>query len=142
MSGDLKIYRFADVIARIDQLKVEDWFEGDDVITVEPLADGAQPSIGAGGSPLISISSNMAATIKLKLQVHSSAHKLLMARYALYRQGTVLPFRFALLDTINGEGGAAAQCVVQRRPNYVHGEKSSVREWTIFAGQWIDTPTP
>ena len=138
MSDDLKLYRFGDNITRIDNLKVEDWWEGDDVISVEPLADGAAASIGAGGSPLISISSNNAVTIKLKLQVHSAAHRTLLARYALFRQGTVLPFRFSTMDTINGEGGAASKCVPMRRPTQVHGEKATVREWTLFGGSWVD----
>lgn len=129
-------YSHKSVTLMIDgQLVVGVW-EGDDAIEVAPGADVGSLLVGADGSSIFSQSADESATITIRLQHTSPAHRLLMQKRARQMAGRPVGFPVSLVDTISGEGGSTDQAFISQAPNDSKGVNAVAREWVLITGQW------
>lgn len=135
-------YSFKNVVSVIDGIAVTGFWEGDDAVQVAPAADVGTGLVGADGSSIFSQSTNRAATITIRLQHTSPAHRLLETRYQRQMAGGLTGFPVSVMDTGSNEGGSTDQAFIQRRPNDQKGVNASMREWVLWSGFWTpELPT-
>jgi hypothetical protein len=138
-------YSFNAVAASLNGQKVQGFWEGDDAVTTEPLADAGSMMVGADGSSIFSASANEGATITLRLQHTSPTHRLLTQLWLRQRvKGMkITGFPFTVMDVTSGEGGAAEQCFIQAAPTDSKGDVATVREWVLVTGSYKpEVPRP
>jgi hypothetical protein len=131
-------YAAKNVTSTVDGQKVLGLWDGDDAITVEPLADIGEMLVGADGTGLFSQSSNEGATITLRLQHTSPTHRLLSQRLARQRAPgiRVTGFPFTVVDVDSGEGGSASEVFIQTAPTDQKGTVAVVREWVLVTANY------
>lgn len=122
----------------VDGQQIQGLWDGDDAISIAPLADKGTMMIGADGSALFSVSANKGATISIKLMHTSPTHRLLMQKLkrqqALASPATAFPV--TAYDTASGEGGTADKCFIQSAPTDTKGINATVREWVLVTGEF------
>ncbi|QIG73255.1 putative structural protein [Rhizobium phage RHph_N17] len=131
-------YSMKNVAATVNGQPVIGFWDGDDAVSVAPLADVGQMMVGADGSSIFSQSANEGATITLRLQHTSPTHKLLMQQMALQRaRGIRLTgFPVSVIDTDSQEGGSTDQAFIQQAPTDTKGVNAQAREWVLVTGSW------
>jgi hypothetical protein len=131
-------YSFKNVAATLNGQAVIGFWDGDDAVSVAPLSDVGAMLVGADGSSIFSQSANEGATITLRLQHTSPAHRLLHQIWARQRaRGVrVTGFPFSFIDADSGEGGSTAEAFIQAAPSDAKGVNAGPREWVLVTGQW------
>ncbi|UNK39384.1 DUF3277 family protein [Shinella sp. H4-D48] len=131
-------YGFVNTANTVDGQIIQGLWDGDDAISIAPLADKGTMLIGADGSALFSVSANRGATITLRLQHTSPTHRLLQQKLkrqqALASPATAFPV--TAYDTSSGEGGTADKCFIQAAPTDTKGVNATVREWVLVTGEF------
>lgn len=139
------VYSAKNVSATVDGQNVSGLWDGDDAISIEPLAEIGTMLVGADGSSIFSQSANEGATITIRVQHTSPTHRLLHQRWARQKaKGVRLTgFPVTVIDVDSGEGGATDQAFIQNAPTDQKGVAASVREWVLVTGSWSPTvPNP
>lgn len=136
MAGQLTSYSFDRVAVMVNSYPLAGFYEGDDVVQVNPNSDHAQALVGADGETTVSFSADKAATITLRMQPNSEGHAWLQRRYRQQQNGRRIPFAISVRDSANGEGGSAAEAVVLIAPQRSYGRSVQSRDWVIFAACW------
>lgn len=133
-------YSAKNVAATVNGQAVQGLWDGDDAITIAPLADDGVMLVGADGSSIFSQSANEGATITLRLQHTSPTHRLLMQQLQVQRgRGVALTgFPVSIIDTDSQEGGSTDKAFIQTKPTDSKGVAAAVREWVIVTGRWQD----
>ncbi|PHP66549.1 hypothetical protein CSC94_12735 [Zhengella mangrovi] len=135
--ADITTYSAKSVQVSLDGRDVRGLWDGDDVVMVERSSDRGTPVVGADGSTIFSTSADESAVITLKLQHTSPAHAYLRSLERAMTAGRTRKFPVSIRDTESGEGGSAAECVIQSVPSVNSGSaNASEREWKLFAGRW------
>lgn len=131
-------YSMKNVQATLDGQKVIGFWDGDDAVSIAPLADIGTMLVGADGSSIFSQSANNGATITLRLQHTSPTHRLLSQKLAMQRTPgiRVAGFPLSCMDIDSGEGGATDQCFIQTAPTDEKGVNAAQREWVLVTGDW------
>lgn len=124
------------VVATLDGQRVRGLFDGDDAISVSPGADVGTGLVGADSCALFSQSADRSAAIAIKLQHTSPTHRQLSQILARQRAGRMIPVKFSWNDTNSNEGGVADQCYIQAAPTDSKGTNATVREWTLWTGDY------
>lgn len=131
-------YGFVNTANTVDGQIIQGLWDGDDAISIAPIADKGTMLIGADGSALFSVSANRGATITLRLQHTSPTHRLLQQK--LKRQQALaspaVAFPVTAYDTSSGEGGTADKCFIQTAPTDTKGANATVREWVLVTGEF------
>lgn len=131
-------YGFVNTANTVDGQIIQGLWDGDDAISIAPIADKGTMLIGADGSALFSVSANRGATISLRLQHTSPTHRLLQQKLkrqqALASPATAFPV--TAYDTSSGEGGTADKCFIQTAPTDTKGANATVREWVLVTGEF------
>jgi len=132
-------YGFVNTSNMVDGQLIQGIWDGDDAISIAPLADKGTMLIGADGSAMFSVSANKGATITLRLMHTSPTHRLLMQK--LKRQQALASpaaaFPVTAFDTSSGEGGTADKCFIQSAPTDTKGTNATVREWVLVTGEFV-----
>lgn len=131
-------YSAADITATLDGRQIIGFDEGDNVLEVAPVTNRSEIRVGATGSSIISVSTNRAARITLRLMHNSATHRLLSQKNAQMLSGVRRPFSFSYKEVGSGEGGAASRCMIEQAPTKSHGLNATVREWILVTGEWSD----
>lgn len=133
-------YSMLNVVATIDRRNVIGFWDGDDAVTVDRNSDRGTGLVGADGASIFSITADRSASITLRLQHTSPTHRLLhqklkqqQARGAMFRG-----FPFSVMDRASGEGGSCDRTYIQAAPTDGKGVNATVREWVLFAGEYVD----
>lgn len=131
-------YGYVNTANAVDGQIIQGLWDGDDAISIAPLADKGTMMIGADGSALFSISANRGATITLRLQHTSPTHRLLMQKLKRQqaRASRETAFPVTAYDTSSGEGGTADKCYIQSAPTDTKGVNATVREWVLVTGEF------
>lgn len=131
-------YSQKNVVAVIDGLRVVGFWDGDDVVQIEPVEDAGELMVGADGSSLYSLFADESVTIRLQLQHTSSSHTLLSQRLAEMRADSprMDGFPFSVKDIRSNEGGSTEQAFILTPPTDGKGKRASMREWVLVAGVW------
>ena len=131
-------YGFVNTANTVDGQIIQGLWDGDDAISIAPIADKGTMLIGADGSALFSVSANRGATITIRLQHTSPTHRLLQQKLkrqqALASPATAFPI--TAYDTSSGEGGTADKCFIQTAPTDTKGANATVREWVLVTGEF------
>lgn len=138
-------YSAKNVATTIDGQNVLGLWDGDDAVSVAPLEDTGTMLVGVDGSSIFSQSANDGATITIRLQHASPAHRLLHQRWARQkaRGVRVTGFPVSVIDVDSGEGGSTDQAFIQAGPTDAKGKNAAVREWVLVTGQWkSEVPKP
>lgn len=134
---DITTYNARNCQVTLDGRDVRGFWEGDDAVTVERSVDRSTAMVGADGKAVVSTSADESATITLKLQHTSAAHKRLRNIEQSMSKGRTRKFPLDIADTESGEGGSSRECVIIGTPNVNTGSATaSEREWKIFANPW------
>lgn len=133
-------YSMVNVVATVDRRPVIGFWDGDDAVSVDRNADRGTGLVGADGSGIFSITADKSAAITLRLQHTSPTHRLLhqklkqqQARGALFKG-----FSFSVKDLASGEGGSSDRVFIQAAPSDGKGVNATVREWVLWAGEYVD----
>lgn len=131
-------YSMKNVAVTIDGQNVLGVWDGDDAVVIAPLEDIGSMLVGADGSSIFSQSANEGATVTVRLQHTSPAHRLLHQRWARQRaKGVRLNgFPITVIDVDSGEGGSTDQAFIQTGPSDSKGTNATPREWVLVTGQW------
>jgi len=131
-------YSMKNVAVTVDGQNVIGLWDGDDAVTVSALESTGTMMVGADGASIFSQSANEGATITLRLQHTSPAHRLLHQRWARQKARgiRVSGFPVSIIDVDSGEGGSAAQAYIQDAPDDSKGKAAAAREWVLVTGQW------
>lgn len=134
-------YSMIHVANTVDGLEVRGLWDGDDSVTIAPMADSGTMLVGSKGDSLFSGSANKGATITLRLMHTSPTHRQLERLEVAQNTpgGLTNGFRVTATDTSSGESGVADKCYVQSRPTRSYGNNATVREWVIVTGEWQPT---
>lgn len=131
-------YSMKNVAVTLDGQNVLGLWDGDDAVIVAPLEDIGTMLVGADGSSIFSQSANEGATITIRLQHTSPAHRLLHQRWSRQRARgiRVSGFPVSIIDVDSGEGGSTDQAFIRTAPSDTKGKNAAVREWVLVTGQW------
>jgi len=138
-------YSAKNVATTIDGQNVLGLWDGDDAVSIAPLEDIGTMLVGVDGSSIFSQSANEGATITVRLQHTSPAHRLLHTKWARQRaRGVrVVGFPVTIIDVDSGEGGSTDQAFIMTAPVDAKGKNAAVREWVLVTGQWKpEVPRP
>jgi hypothetical protein len=131
-------YSMKNVAVTIDGQNVLGVWDGDDAVVIAPLEDIGTMLVGADGSSLFSQSANEGATITIRLQHTSPAHRLLHQKWARQRARgiRVTGFPVTIIDVDSNEGGSTDQAFIRSAPSDAKGKNAGAREWVLVTGQW------
>lgn len=135
MTTQVTAYSMLNVAATLDGRIVIGFFDGDAVV-VEQVDDTGTGLVGADGSGIFSQSASRAATITLRLQHTSPAHKQLLEKWAVQRSGRIIGFPFDVVDGLSNEGGSTPKAFIQSAAGDTKAEEASVREWVLWTSDW------
>lgn len=133
----LTLYSFLNVKAVINGVEVTGLWDGDDAIAVEERSEVSNPLVGADGAAIVSVTADSSVNITVRLQPNSPIHRYLDAKYRELKNGVLNPMTFSVRDTGNGEGGSSSSVVIMAMPTKQLGVNASVREWQLFAQNWV-----
>jgi len=129
----------------LDGQQVIGFWDGDDAVQIAHLADVGTMMVGADGSSIFSHHSNEGATITLRLQHTSPAHRMLMQKLSRQRSTGCrqLGFPISIMEVCSNEGGSTDQAFIQTAPGDQKGVNAAAREWVLVTGQWRpEIPNP
>lgn len=132
-------YSAINVAATLDGQPVLGLFDGDNAIQVDQNADAGEGLVGVQGDAIFSQTADRSAMVTLRLQHTSPTHRQLIEKWKAQRAGRVIGFPFAVIETGSNEGGNGDKCFIKSAPSDTKGANATVREWSIWIGDW--TPT-
>ncbi len=132
-------YSAENVEATLDGQSVIGLFDGDNAIQIDQNTDAGEGLVGVQGDAIFSQTADRSAMVTLRLQHTSPTHRTLLQKWKAQRAGVLRGFPFAVIDAGSNEGGNGDKCFVKSAPSDTKGAQATVREWSIWVGDW--TPT-
>lgn len=132
MAGQLRVHSFSSQIVMVNGRELENFGEGDDVITTEYREDGITDTVGADGNMQVSVSANESATIKLKFLAMAEENDYLESLYHQFKNGEIKGVSVSIFDAVTGKGEVATTGYIPRMANSSKGAKAQDREWSII----------
>lgn len=133
MAGEIRAYSFTQHILMINGQVIENFGEGDDVISIEYREDGITDTIGADGKMQPSISANESAEITVKLLANAPENAYFERLYKRLRQGDIASISLALYNSVTGEGEVATHAYIPKLASKAKGTNAQDREWMFVA---------
>lgn len=129
----MKVYSFQNTVMLVNGVEVTGWSDGDDVIKINRRVDSASDKVGAGGSMMVSISSDKSGEFTFKLQQTSSSNKFLAGLVALQEGGakTFVPVTCLFQDTYRQDLATGTVGYLKKPADLSRGDKAGDQEWTI-----------
>ena len=129
----MKVYSFQNTVMLVNGVEITGWSDGDDVIKINRRVDSASDKVGAGGSMMVSISSDKSGEFTFKLQLTSSSNKFLAGLVALQEGGakTFVPVTCLFQDTYRQDLATGTVGYLKKPADLSRGDKAGDQEWTI-----------
>ena len=129
----MKVYSFQNTVMLVNGVEITGWSDGDDVIQIKRRADSASDKVGAGGSMMVSLSSDKSGEFTFKLQQTSSSNKFLAGLCALQEGGakTFVPVTCLFQDTYRQDLATGTVGYLKKPADLSRGDKAGDQEWTI-----------
>lgn len=129
----MKVYSFQNTVMLVNGVEITGWSDGDDVIKINRRVDSASDKVGAGGSMMVSISSDKSGEFTFKLQQTSSSNKFLAGLVALQEGGakTFVPVTCLFQDTYRQDLATGTVGYLKKPADLSRGDKAGDQEWTI-----------
>lgn len=131
MSGQMFVYSFTHHIVLINGREVNNFAEGDDVITSEYREDGVTDTVGADGNMQASVSANESAEITLKLLYSAPENDYLEDLYFQFKRGLIRGVSVAIINAITGKAEVATTGFIPKLADNQRGTQAQDREWMI-----------
>lgn len=109
-------------------------FGDGDYVTVEPATEKATVQTGADGSHIANFTANNGHNIVLNTQAQSASNAYLKQLCDLRAQ-----FEISISSPDTGESGYSTCAIITNSPGFAFGETAGNRDWSIFAGDWLDS---
>jgi len=129
--GEFKSYSFSNVNVIFGVLELQEFAEGDDVVTATPDKEQFSDMAGAKGDVTRSQTNDNRATIVIKLLQTSSSNKDLTLLYTADRATGAGVFPLVIQDKEAGETFICKNAWVQKYPDVKRGQAPNVMEWTF-----------
>jgi hypothetical protein len=126
-------YSFQNTIVLVAGVEITGWAEGDDVISVKRRVNSISDKVGAGGSMVISISSDKSGEFGFKLQQTSPSNQYLQNLMNAQELAGVsfVPLPVTFQDIYRQDLASGSTGYLVKPTELTRGEKSSTQEWNI-----------
>lgn len=131
MSEQLRAYSFTNCIVMVSGRQLENFGEGDDVVTVEPRNDRVTGKVGADGKMQPSISADQSAEIVLKFLANAPENDYLEDLFNQYINGDIEKVTVSIFDKVTGRGEVATAGFIPNLPSSSRGNEAQDKEWMI-----------
>lgn len=130
----MKVYAFHNTVMLVNGVEITGWAEGDDVIQIKRLSDSASHKVGAGGTMMVSLSSDKSGSALFKLQQTSSSNKYLNSLCALQEGGasTFVPVSIMFQDTNRNDLATGTIGYIKKPTDLVRGAQAQNQDWEII----------
>lgn len=132
MAGQMRTYSFTHHMVIINGRDMNNFGEGDDVITAEYREDRISDTVGADGNMQASVSANQSAELVLKFLGTAPENDYLESLHQKFVDGVIGGISIAILNAVTGQGVVAATGYIPKIANFARGTNSQDREWTII----------
>lgn len=132
MAGQMRTYSFTHHLVMVNGREMENFGEGDDVITAEYREDRVTDTVGADGNMQASVSANQSAEIMLKFLAMAPENDYLESLHQQFVNGEIAGISVSVIDTITGKGVVSTTGYISKMANYARGTNAQDREWTII----------
>lgn len=132
MSGQMFVYSFTHHIVLINGREINNFAEGDDVITSEYREDGVTDTVGADGNMQASVSANESAEITLKLLYSAPENDYLEDLFYKFKRGLSTGVTVAIINAVTGKAEVSTAGYIPKLANSSKGNQAQDREWTII----------
>lgn len=129
----MKVYSFQNTVMLINGVEITGWSDGDDVIKIARRTDSASDKVGAGGSMMVSISSDKSGEFTFKLQQTSKSNKYLAGLLALQEGGakTFVPVTCLFQDTYRQDLATGTVGYIKKAADMQRGTQATDQEWVV-----------
>ena len=127
----MKQYSFLNTILLVNGVEIGGFDEGDDVITLERLADSASHVVGVDGEMSVSFSADRSGGIGFRLMQTSDSNEYLSGLISSQENGAFIPIAVQFKDTKGGDLGSGTQGYIPRPATMVRGNSAQPQEWQI-----------
>jgi Protein of unknown function (DUF3277) len=126
-------YSFANIILSVNGVPIDNYAEGDDDITVEPLADAATTKVGADGHMVASISANRGIRVTIKLQQTSPGNRTMQSLYnaQVVARAQFVPLSMSIKDALLQDAVTAIGGIITKQSTWKRGANANDTEWTL-----------
>lgn len=132
MAGQMNVYSFTHHLVMVNGREMENFGEGDDVVTIEYREDRISDTVGADGNMMASISANESAELKLKFLATADENDYLESLHRQFVNGEIRGVSVAILNAVNGRGEVATTGYIPKLADSQKGVNAQDREWTII----------
>jgi hypothetical protein len=133
-------YSFQNTIVLVDGVEITGWADGDDVISIKRRVDSISDKVGAGGSMMVSISSDKSGEFTFKLQQGSSSNAYLSSKASTEEMGAEFfqPVRVTFQDVFRQDLASGSVGYIKRPSDITRGATAQTQEWTLVVER-LDT---
>lgn len=112
--------------------EMQNFGEGDDVITAEYREDRVSDTVGADGNMQASVSANQSAEMVLKFLGTAPENNYLETLHQMFVDGVIGGISIAVINAITGQGVLSTTGYIPKIANFARGTNAQDREWTII----------
>lgn len=131
MSGKMYVYSFTNHLVMVNGREMQNFGEGDDVISTEYREDGISDTVGADGNMQASVSANESAEITLKFLAGAPENDYLEDLYFQFKRGLIRGVSVAIINAITGKAEVATTGFIPKLADNQRGTQAQDREWMI-----------
>lgn len=131
MSGQMYVYSFTNHLVMVNGREMQNFGEGDDVISTEYREDGISDTVGADGNMQASVSANESAEITLKFLAGAPENDYLEDLYFQFKRGLIRGVSVAIINAITGKAEVATTGFIPKLADNQRGTQAQDREWMI-----------
>lgn len=128
----MRAYGFDNTIVIIQGVEITGWAEGDDVIAIKRRVDAISDKVGAGGSMMLSISSDKSGEFSFKLQQTSSSNQFLSNLMSIQETPLAfIPVTVSFQDLYRQDLASGTVGYLKRPADLTRGAAAQNQEWTV-----------
>jgi hypothetical protein len=116
----------------INGREIENFGEGDDVITAEYREDRVTDTVGADGNMQASVSANQSAEVMIKLLNMAPENDYLESLHQQFVNGEIAGISVSVINAVTGQGVLSTTGYISKIANFARGTNAQDREWTII----------
>lgn len=133
------VYSFANSVVLVNGQEITGWADGDDVIKATRRVDSASDKMGAGGSMMVSLSTDKSGEFEFNLQIGSPSNAYLNDLVNRQEAGadTFVPVAVLVQDTYRQDRASGTTGYMKKQPDYTRGAVAGNQVW-VFVVESLD----
>ena len=112
--------------------EMQNFGEGDDVITAEYREDRVSDTVGADGNMQASVSANQSAELVIKFLGTAPENDYLESLHQQFVDGVIGGISISVINAVTGQGVLSTTGYIPKVANFARGVNAQDREWTII----------